>query len=209
MTDKNLSNRQKQAISTKKKIFDTTARLIEEFPFEKITIRMLCKEAGVSVGTFYLYFKSKQHILSEMYREADKVFMEIDITSRKDLNSLEKIKELIRIKVIQALNIDIKILREIYASYIYFDSEYLFSEDGYFLKALNTIVVDGQRNKEIIEDIPSEEVARKIYKLVRGEAFDWLVQDGGHDLEKAITEEISFYLRLFSTFKGDSADRKE
>lgn len=50
MHSENLTNRQKQAISTRQKIFDTTVKLLKELTFDKITIRKICKEADVSVG---------------------------------------------------------------------------------------------------------------------------------------------------------------
>ena len=46
-----------------------------------------------------------------------------------------------------------------------------------------------------------KKITRKILKFIRGEAYDWLIQDGSYDIEKNIVEEASFYLNLFSTFE--------
>jgi len=194
---KSLTNRQKQAIATRQKIFNTTLKLLKELNFDKITIRKICKEAEISVGTFYLYFKSKHHILSEIYKELDKVFMEVDINSRKDLNNLEKIKELIRIHISYVSNIEINTAKEIYASHIYLDSEFVFSEERFFLMILNEIILEGQKNKEIVDYMSSKEIVNKILKSIRGEIFDWLIHDGGYDIEKTALNELSLYLSLF------------
>ena len=46
-----MTNRQKQAIRTKNKIFDTTVSLISENGFDNVNIEDICKTAEVSVGT--------------------------------------------------------------------------------------------------------------------------------------------------------------
>lgn len=197
MNKERLTNRQKQAIATKQKIFDTTFKLLKELSFDKITIRKICKEADVSVGTFYLYFKSKYHILWEIYKEVDKVFMESDIESREDLSCQEKIGELIRTQICYSLKLDIDIIKEIYKSHISLDSAFIHSEERYFYIILNEVIIKGQKNKEIVDSIPSKEIVRKILKFLRGEVFDWLIQDGSYDLEKSFMSEFSFYFNLF------------
>lgn len=64
-------SRKEQAQLTKKKIFDTTMRLVHKKGYSKITIREICQNAQISVGTFYLYFSSKDDILLEFYHKAD------------------------------------------------------------------------------------------------------------------------------------------
>lgn len=64
-------SRKEQARLTKKRIFDTTMRLIRKKGYSKITIREICQNAQISVGTFYLYFSSKDDILLEIYHKTD------------------------------------------------------------------------------------------------------------------------------------------
>ena len=64
----NLSKRQTQAYETKKRIYLTTVELAEKYGFQKLKIQDVCKAAGVSVGTFYNYYKSLDFIVWEGYR---------------------------------------------------------------------------------------------------------------------------------------------
>ena len=43
--------------------------------FERLTIAEISKKAGVSVGAFYHYFRSKDDILAEIFRRADDYFL--------------------------------------------------------------------------------------------------------------------------------------
>lgn len=197
MDDQNLTNRQKQAITTKKKIFDTTVELIAEMGFDKVTIRRICKEANVSTGTFYLYFDSKQDILFKVYQDADMLFNETDILTRKDLNSFEKIKELIKIQINIGKNLNIDILKQIYTYHIHSDNEYFFSEKRSLFVSLNAVIIEGQNNKEIRNDMSSKEITWKILRFIRGIIFDWLIHDGNYALEETTIKELSLYLNVF------------
>ncbi|MFW9992659.1 MAG: TetR/AcrR family transcriptional regulator [Candidatus Odinarchaeota archaeon] len=49
------------------KILETTINLVINYDFERVTIRQIAKEAGVSVGTVYLYFPAgKEDIVKNM-----------------------------------------------------------------------------------------------------------------------------------------------
>ena len=74
MTKKTLTKRQEKAIETKNRIYNAAINLMDRKGFEKITITDISKKAGVSVGAFYHYFKSKNDILAEIFRKADEYF---------------------------------------------------------------------------------------------------------------------------------------
>lgn len=53
MKEKSYISWKEQAVLTKKKIFDTTVLLIKKKGYNKITIREICNNAEISVGTFF------------------------------------------------------------------------------------------------------------------------------------------------------------
>lgn len=53
-------------IRTKKIIVQALAELLEDYPFDRITIKMICKEAGVHHRTFYRYFADKYDVLQQI-----------------------------------------------------------------------------------------------------------------------------------------------
>ncbi|QOR34941.1 TetR/AcrR family transcriptional regulator [Clostridium sp. 'deep sea'] len=52
-----------QAIETKKKIFNATFQLLKEHAYEEIKIMQIVNKAGVSAGTFYVYYDSKEDVV--------------------------------------------------------------------------------------------------------------------------------------------------
>ena len=93
MQKEKLTKRQVQANKTKNKIYKVAVDLMEKHGFNNITIEDISKKAGVSVGAFYHYYKSKDDIFFEIYKKADEyfenvVFGEIAIDT---IDSIEKI----------------------------------------------------------------------------------------------------------------------
>src|SRR5690554_6802530 len=74
--------------SKREKILETSMALFQEQGYEKTSVSQIVKQAGMAQGTFYLYFKSKNALVSAI---ANKIFdeqLEIIRTSydKKDRN---------------------------------------------------------------------------------------------------------------------------
>lgn len=64
-----LTSRDIQARETKKRLLRTSMELIAAEGYRSVTISRICRECGVSVGTFYQYFSAKRDIIVLMDRE--------------------------------------------------------------------------------------------------------------------------------------------
>ena len=58
--------RQARAAETRKRIVAAAKKLITENGFENVSIEEIAKEAGVSTGSFYTYFKRKEDVVEEL-----------------------------------------------------------------------------------------------------------------------------------------------
>ena len=59
MKEKEMRRRPNQTEKTRRKIVEAIHVSMKEADLSDITIRSVCKKAGVSIGTFYLYFSCK------------------------------------------------------------------------------------------------------------------------------------------------------
>ena len=53
--------------ATKQRIVEAALRLFEERGYERTTMRAVATEAGVSLGSAYYYFDSKEHLVQGFY----------------------------------------------------------------------------------------------------------------------------------------------
>lgn len=75
-----MNKRQLEAKETRRKIYETGCRLIEEKGFQNVSVEDITKACGVAKGTFYVYFKRKEEIVfeccSEWFKEVDRMARE-------------------------------------------------------------------------------------------------------------------------------------
>jgi AcrR family transcriptional regulator len=65
--EKKLLSRKEQAQITKQNLFETAIQLINENGYDNTTVSQICKKSGVSKGTFYVHYESKEDIVRESY----------------------------------------------------------------------------------------------------------------------------------------------
>lgn len=63
---KGMGRRERKAAETRLKLFRSALRLFAERGFQNVTVEDITEAADVGKGTFFNYFKSKDHVLSVM-----------------------------------------------------------------------------------------------------------------------------------------------
>jgi len=190
---KKMTSRQSQAIKTRNKIYNTAFDLMKKKGFDNITIEDISKKAGVSVGAFYHYFKSKNDILFETYHRADEYFQEKVEGKLKSETSLDQIVEYLveYAKFAKMMGIDFS--KQLYNT----ENKFFIKKDRYMLTILQNIIRNGQEKNEIISDMSPEEITEYLFIAARGLVFDWCLYDGQYDLEQKM---MSFFKRLIRIF---------
>ncbi len=150
--------------------------------YSRVTIREICKAAGVSIGTFYVYFANKSDLFQDIHKESDTFFRE---TVAKELESGSAEQKIMNyVGHYARLNIrtgetDMKIL--------YTTENTWFSRHRPMQQVLVEIVQKGQENGELCSDMTSQEIVDMIFVFMRGCCYDWCMKKGSFDLEKRMT----------------------
>lgn len=63
-----LSKQQIKSRETRAKIFQAAKRILQKQGYEQLSIKNICEEAGVSNGSFYHHFKTKDESSFLLYR---------------------------------------------------------------------------------------------------------------------------------------------
>lgn len=86
-------DRYEDSNSEKQRIFNVALQLMDKIGYEKLSIRQICTEAGISTGKFYTYFSSKQDLLNNFYDDVQLKISEEAILKFEDLELNEAIVE--------------------------------------------------------------------------------------------------------------------
>lgn len=77
-----MTNRQQQALATRKKLLDTAELMMKEHKTFDVSVDEIVAKCGVAKGTFYHYFKTKDAFLAEIthnsYAQMKRRFQETD-----------------------------------------------------------------------------------------------------------------------------------
>lgn len=189
-----LSKQQLKSKKTKEQIFQAAKSILQRSGYENLSIKNICEEAGVSNGSFYHHFKTKDDLLSyyiENQPTIDPELLDIpkSIAEAKDaivgvyLNYVKYCKEL-GVEFIsgyytprnQALNPTIR------------------TERPYPIVTVQRYLEKAVESKAISLNLTIPEIVTDIRMLVIGNAFEWAMTNGEADFESNIKRSISYYL---------------
>ena len=178
--EKKIKIRQVRAAETRKRIISAAKKLITENGFENVSIEDIAKEAEVSTGSFYTYFKRKEDIIEELnqvnfYRLAE---ITNEITD-KDFD--DRLKYYCREFLAEIERVGIEICRQWIRNNIapvrivISDKETTKYEHDYI--AMRSLLEEGVRRGELTDDVPSDELALFINAQLYGLMFAWCMTD--------------------------------
>lgn len=190
--------RSQQAEKTKEQISKVIENLIVSRDIKSVSIKEICKEAQVSVGTFYLYFESKEQALLYNYHMADALFDEISLDDTKSpITNLNIIFE----EYINMVDFNlINNTKQIYMAHIIYFDEYFFSWDRALTSIVLKLIEEGQEKNLIMNEYTSKEISIKILRFVRGILYDLVIRTKLIDLDtwkQESVEDINRYIKIF------------
>ena len=175
-----MTKRQENALKTRQKIIDAAERLLKTHGFNALCVEDITKTAGVAKGTFYVYFKHKEDIATEICRG---YFKEIENTldGMKNSDIIEKLG-LYFDKFMKAVELyGINICRE-WIRGVIDPNNSLESMDKtkwqYDIDMLKNILNNAVNNNELSKDTPIELLTHLIISELYGMMTCWCMSGG-------------------------------
>lgn len=187
-----MTNRQLKALETKEKIYETALELLESDGYENIRIEDICQKAGVSIGTFYNYFKSKNEILQLIYRKGDDYFEKTVWPDVATLKTEYAVELFFRYYAQYNINTGMTTLKQLYNP----ENEFFTKKRG-MQHVLNAVIEKGQARGELDLEISSDDIVADLFILARGIVYDWCLKNGEFDLVERMAEMV---MRFFQTY---------
>ena len=175
-------------MNTKELILEKTLKLMIEKQNSIVSIREITDASGIATGGIYHYFSNKKEIYDEIIERYGKNYIKFNIDKLRQINgnAKEKIHDVmveifkqkqtgIQIKTIED-EIDYRIILLILTPNLF---SYENSMEFYrgVLKELKDffreIVEEGQKNREIRQDLSSEDIVESLIILYSGIQYKW------------------------------------
>ena len=186
--------RQARAAETRKRIVAAAKKLITENGFENVSIEEIAKEAEVSTGSFYTYFKKKEDVIEELNQLSFYRLAEIT-NEMKDKGLDDRLKYYCRQFLAEIERVGIEICRQWIRNNITpFNMEISGKETtkynhDYF--SMKSLLEEGIRRGELAVDTPVDKMAFFINTQLYGLMVAWCMTDAsvvGSDRTDAFCE---------------------
>ncbi len=189
-----LSRQQQKSRETREKIFRAAKRILQKKGYEELSIKNICEEAGVSNGSFYHHFKTKDDLLS--------YYIEDQPSINPDLLELPADVAGVREGIIRVYLNYVKYCRELGVEFMagYYDTKNqalnaaIRTERPYPIVTVQTYVEKAIDAGVVSLNVEIEEFTTDIRMIVIGNVFEWCLRGGDVDFEGNMSRSLGKYL---------------
>lgn len=182
----------------KDRILATTRKILKTKGFEYVTVTNICKLSGVSVGSFYHHFDSKDNLLSFYFREA------FDVYAREfmDIQSDDFVKNIIdsyglynNFMLAQGADFISNFYTHRNKSLYTYGNRAAHSMDVPIVRKNEAILRQAIDSGYIAIDATPEEINSDLAIIEKGCIFDWCLCDNSYSLVESTGSIMQNYLR--------------
>jgi len=188
------SKQQQKSKATKGRIFRAAKKILQEKGYEALSIKNICEEAGVSNGSFYHHFESKDDLLSYYIEEQPSI--------NSDLLELPANADEAKTAIILVYLNYAKYCRELGVEFL---SNYYTPKNQALNPAIRTerpypiVTVQAYLEKaiaagRIAPSLSIDEITTDIRMIIIGNVFEWCLRSDSTDLEINIRRSLGKYL---------------
>ena len=188
--------RQARAAETRKRIVAAAKKLITENGFENVSIEEIAKEAEVSTGSFYTYFKKKEDVIEELNQLSFYRLAEIT-NEMKDKGLDDRLKYYCRQFLAEIERVGIEICRQWIRNNITPVNMEISGKEttkyNHDYLAMKSLLEEGISRGELAADTPVDEMALYINAQLYGLMVAWCMTDAsvvGSDRTDAFWETV-------------------
>ncbi len=196
-----ISQRTLQAQETKKKIFESARKLINEHGFDNVSVDAIVEAASVSKGAFYVHFKSKGALAAALVDDytnmADKNYKSF-LATIADMDSVFDVIVLLAGEIASFIadSIGYENMRVLYKAHLAKTVNTIpaISYNRELYHVFNEVLEKGVRQGALRDDIPVETLSRHLILAIRGITFEWCIRYHEIDLKEQILDHFNLLL---------------
>lgn len=182
--------------SSRKKIIDTAISIIRENGADALTVRNVCDTAGLSIGTFYHYFRDKDDLMMYFLKETsfDSFRLKTPLS-----NISGRISELYMHLIHKYMDLGLDFMKSFYSTENRSLSAYMGEENGSFAEGSVMAISEKEMSEALDCGIikPGSDIhllCIDICTIVKGCVFEWCLNDGKPDIESSLNRILSNYM---------------
>ncbi len=172
------------AKKTREKIINTAWKLFYEEGFGETTINDILREADISKGTFYYYFRSKDDLLSTLSEILDREYQRLEGEEPEGMSCFDRLIWLnYEVHSFMERTMDYRLLSYLYSAQIVKESfSALLNRNRYYYRYVERLMEEGRNNGELTDRMAVSEMVRYFSMCERALVTEWCMNNGSFSL---------------------------
>ena len=189
-----LSKQQLKSRETKERIFQAARRILQKSSYENLSIKNICEEAGVSNGSFYHHFKTKDDLLSYYIEDQPSINPDLlDIPSNAEETKTAIIHVYLNY-VHYCQELGVEFMSGYYTPKNQSLNPAIRTERPYPIVTVRSYLEKAMIAKALPRTLNLDEITTDIRMIVIGNVFEWCLRNGDADFEGNMRRSLSHYL---------------
>ena len=192
--DKELSRQQLKSKETKAKIFKAAKHILQKKGYEELSIKNICEEAGVSNGSFYHHFKTKDDLLSYYIEEQPGINPDL-LDLPADAEDAKKTIIYVYINYVHyCKELGVEFMSNYYTPKNQSLNPLIRTERHYPIITVQNYLKKCMDARIINPALSLDDLSTDIRMIVIGNVFEWCLKRGDADFEENMRRSLKTYL---------------
>ena len=189
-----LSKQQLKSKETKAKIFRAAKHILQKQGYEHLSIKNICEEAGVSNGSFYHHFKTKDDLLSYYIEEQPSINPDLLDMPQNAAEAKAAIIQVYLNYVHYCQELGVEFMSNYYTPKNQSLNPLIRTERPYPIVTVHNYLQKAIDADIIKPDLDLEDITTDIRMIVIGNVFEWCLKSGEADFEGNMRRTLRIYL---------------
>jgi len=189
--------RREQARQTEQAILRAAMELSRESSFDKVSVRDICRRAGITTGAFYHHFAAKEDLLTRGFAPLDS-YMEEALKGREGEPPLERLRLILSTYAQFIETQGPELVARYYQRRLTDPSAASMDPTRYTLRAMLDCLRETAEQGMLAEGESAEWLADFLFRHFRGTVVDWIIHRGGYPLWPKLEQDYLLFTRIFS-----------
>ena len=189
-----LSKQQLKSKETKAKIFRAAKHILQKQGYEQLSIKNICEEAGVSNGSFYHHFKTKDDLLSYYIEEQPSINPDLLDMPQNAAEAKAAIIQVCLNYVHYCQELGVEFMSNYYTPKNQSLNPLIRTERPYPIVTVHNYLQKAIDADIIKPDLDLEDITTDIRMIVIGNVFEWCLKSGEADFEGNMRRTLRIYL---------------
>ena len=189
--------RKEQARQTEQAILRSALELSRVKSFDKVSIRDICRRAGITTGAFYHHFASKEDLLSRGFSPLD-TYLEEALRGHEDEPPVDRLWRILSAYAHFTEEQGTELVARYYARRLSTPSAASMDPTRFTLRAMLDCLREAEEQGLLAGGQSAEWVADFLFRHFRGMVIDWILHRGSYPLLPKLEQDYLFFERIFS-----------